>query len=304
MRKKKGGGSGDGPPRRFPPPLIECKSKERIEKLFRETVVVSRQEREQWEKLKKRKGNIFAEYADFNPHERAFFFSLLYDQFAQTYDSHMGQETGHYEAMRDVLSFSSRYLRAPLLDITAGTGEMLLFALELASLGNSLRSHDMKPWQKVACRLLPEMGLGSVVANEISPGMLEIARRKLHGYDIAYTTYNALGLPENWQFRTVLCSQTMHLLAEADKKLFVQSIHRALVPGGHAVVIEEDPFYVTPTPAIDGVGLFIRAVACPIKPRVLIGHFETNGFEKMERRAAHPIDENHVMRVHIFQKSP
>lgn len=303
MRKKKGGGSGDEPPRRFPPPLIECKSKERIEKLFKESIAVSRQEREQWEKLKKRKGNIFAEYKDFSPHERAFFFSLLYDQFAETYDAHMGHETRHFEAMREVLSYAARYLRAPILDITAGTGEMLSYALALAGAGNSLRSHDMKPEERVACMLLPEMGHGSVVANEISPKMLEIARRKLRRYDVAYTTYNALGLPENWQFRTVLCSQTMHLLDDKDKKGFVESIHRALAPGGRAIVIEEDPFYVTQSPAIDGVGLFIRAVACPMKTDAMLGMFEVNGFEHLERRAAERIDENHVMRVHIFQKS-
>ncbi len=302
MRKKKGG-SGDEPPRRFPPPLIECKSKERIEKLFAATMEFAKEQREFSEKLKKRKGSIFAEYDDFDRHERAFFFSLLYDQFAMTYDRHMEIDTRHYQAMREVFTFALRHLRAPLLDITAGTGEMLRFAINLAEAGNTLRSHDMSRAQRIACDLLPDMGIGTVVANEISPKMLEIARKKLDGHDVSFTSYNALNLPENWQFRTVLCSQTMHLLAEADKKGFVESIHRVLAPGGHAIVLEEDPFLVSQTEAIDGVGLFIRAVACPMKSDALIGMFEVNGFLYTEHRAAHPIDDEHIMRLHVFRKS-
>jgi hypothetical protein len=95
----------------------------------------------------------------------------------------------------------------------------------------------------------------------------------------------------------------MHLLAEEDKKGFVQSIHNALLPGGHAIVLEEDPFHISPTASIDGVGLFIRAVACPMKADALIGMFEVNGFDYTEHRAAHPIDSDHVMRLHIFRKS-
>ena len=302
MRKKKGG-SGDEPPRRFPPPLIECRSKERIERLFRETMAYSKEERAQWEKLRKRKGSVLAEYGDFDKHERAFFFSLLYDHFAGTYDQHMGQDTGHYEAILDVLTYSSRYLKAPILDITAGTGEVLLYALELERFGDNFRSHEMGHARRIAGRLLPDIGRGTIVANEISPKMLGAAREKLEGFDVSFTSYNALSLPGNWQFQTVICSQTMHILAADDKKGFVQSIHDVLAPGGYAVVIEEDPFLVSRTASIDGVGLFISAVACPIKQDALIGIFEVNGFEYSEHRAVHPIDSEHVMRVHVFKKS-
>ncbi len=302
MHKKKGGNGGE-PPKRFPRPLIECRSKKKITELFDTTLSFAREKREYGETLSDRQGSILQEYDSFSKHERAFFFSLLYDQFAGTYDQHMGLDTGHYGALREVFVFSAQYFKSPVLDITAGTGELLSFALDLADAGDSIRSHDMTRAQQIASGLLPDIGTGSVVANEISPRMLEIAKSKLEKHDVAFTSYNALGLPANWLFRTVLCSQTMHLLAEPDKKGLVQSIHDVLLPGGHAIVLEEDPFIVSPTASIDGVGLFISAVACPMKTDALLGMFEVNGFTYTEHRAAHQIDSDHLMRLHVFRKS-
>jgi ubiquinone/menaquinone biosynthesis C-methylase UbiE len=299
MRKTKGG-NGE-PPKRFPRPLVECGSKLKIEGLVKEAIEFAREDRERGDKLKERERLIVGKYNDFDKHERAYFFSLLYDIFSARYDRHMGVETGHYEAMREVLPFASRYLRAPILDITAGTGELLSFALGLACEGRTLRADEAAPL--AASRLLPNLGEGAVVANEISPLMLEIAERKLERFSVALTSYNALSLPANWKFRTVLCSQTMHLLAEDDKKHFVRSIHDVLIPGGHAVVLEEDPFMVSPSESIDGVGLCIRAVACPMKTDALLGMFEVNGFTYTEHRAAHAIDSEHIMRLHVFKKS-
>ena len=122
----------------------------------------------------------------------------------------------------------------------------------------------------------------------------------------SFTDFDAYELPEHLcgQFKTALCSQTFHLIADKDKTRLVKSLHKALEPGGIAVVIEEDPFVVSSTPYIEGVSIFISSVAAPIRHvEDFIGLFESMDFQKLEARAVWPIDEKHSMRLHLFQKN-
>jgi ubiquinone/menaquinone biosynthesis C-methylase UbiE len=253
--------------------------------------------RKQHEALDEMQEFIFQVYNSFSPSERVRFFAMLYDRFAERYDEHMA-ETGHYHAIRQVMVYALPYLRTPMLDITAGTGEPLKYAIEFME----------------ACTQLPAaFGIlvpktsesGVICANEISPRMLEIAQAKLRASGVDFTLNNAFDLPESLRgrFRTVLCSQTFHLIADEDKQRLVRSIHEALVPGGIAVVMEEDPFRITPTTYIEPISLFLRAVVRPIRHRAtLVAYFENNDFTKLEHRAVAPIDSEHSMRLHLFEK--
>lgn len=251
-------------------------------------------------------------YDQFSSDQRTEFFSMLYDAFAERYDEHMGEETGHYEAIRNVLGYACAHVRPPLLDITAGTGEALKYVIEYIEAARIIKGLVGREADPILSRFPvhpdTENGLGdSFCANEISPKMLEKARKKLDRHNgVAFTQHSAYDLPDELkgQFNTVLCSQTFHLISNEDKLRLVQSIREALTEDGIAVVIEEDPFKISSTPQIEPVSLFIRSVAEPIK-RVdaLIGMFEVNGFAKMEERAVHHIDQEHVMRLHMFMKS-
>ncbi len=252
------------------------------------------------EKRKERKGLeeeqrfIRRAYDSFSLPERVRFFSMLYDAFSERYDEHMGVETNHYGAIRRLMGFAAPYLRLPLLDVTAGTGEPLKYALERIKLGRRMAELGL-PGD------VPAQESALAVANEISPKMLGIAKQKLQGVEFA--SHSAYDLPYGERFRTVLCSQTFHIIADEDKPRLVRSIHGALLPGGIAIIMEEDPFRISQTAPIEAVSLFLRAIVRPIKPQALIGLFEVTNFEKLEERAVSPIDSEHSMRLHIFRKS-
>ncbi|MEW6036260.1 MAG: class I SAM-dependent methyltransferase [Candidatus Micrarchaeota archaeon] len=242
-------------------------------------------------------------YDRFAPDQRVRFFSMLYDRFAERYDEHMAG-TGHYDAIRRVLLFGMPYLRLPILDLTAGTGEPLKYAVEFMCAAENLRG----PFSMLAPEPFFEQTdlTYQIHANEISARMLARAEEKLQGIGrVGFTDYNALRLPDHLsgRFNTVLCSQTFHLIADEDKPLLAKSIHDALVPGGVAVVMEEDPFRITPSAPIEAVSLFLRSVVRPIKHRGdLIGLFINLGMRRLEERAVAPIDSEHSMRLHLFQK--
>jgi len=180
-----------------------------------------------------------------------------------------------------------------MIDLTAGTGEPLLYTLYLL-----LQDYD-KAFRNYTAHWAH--------VNEISPKMLEKAKEKFEPYQkINFTGFDAYELPEDLhgRFRTALCSQTFHLIADKDKTRLVKSIHSSLEPGGIAVVMEEDPFMVSSTEHIEGVSIFINSIASPIKHiGDFIGRFESKGFDKLEARAVWPIDEKHSMRLHLFQKN-
>ena len=240
---------------------------------------------------------IWDAYERFTPAERVKFFSILYDRFSERYDTHMGEQTGHYAAIERLLWFAAPRLEFPMLDITAGTGEPLSYALHITKAG--LHGFPDQRWRPP----LPPEPDGAVFANEISGKMLGTAKRKLRSLpDEAFMNGSAYDVPLEGM-ATVLCSQTFHLIPDEDKMRLVQAIHRSLRKGGTAIVMEEDPFRISPTPSIEEVSMFLRAVVKPIKHRgKLQGLFATNGFVNLEERAAFPIDPHHIMRLHLFQK--
>jgi len=242
-------------------------------------------------------------YQRYSPAQRVSFFAMLYDRFSESYDSHM-HETGHYRAIRRSMQFAMPYLRPPILDLTAGTGEPLMYALEFMEACGGLRKGPLD-------MLVPKFGAQEVslehtaFANEISGMMLAKARLKLAGRDVGFTSNNAYELPEglNGKFNTVLCAQTFHLISDEDKGKLVRSMREALAPGGIAIVLEEDPFRITQSIYIDSLSLFLRAVVRPVKPDILVGRFEVGGLTKLEDSAASPIDSEHAMRLHIFSNN-
>ncbi|MFH0884427.1 MAG: class I SAM-dependent methyltransferase [Candidatus Micrarchaeota archaeon] len=272
-------------------------------RLFEVVNAFSSEKRKHRELLKKAQDAISEIYQRFSPAQRVNFFAMLYDRFAENYDSHMGIETRHYEAIRRTLMFALPHLRAPILDLTAGTGEPLMYALEFMEAGRSLQGGPFG-------RFTPPTHLYSLdleypaFANEISPKMLDRARVKLAGRDIGFLSGNAYELPQEFRgkFSTVLCAQTFHLISDDDKTKLVRSIRDALAPGGVAVVLEEDPFRITQTEYIEPLSLFLRAIVRPVKPDILVGRFEVGGFLKIDETASAAIDSEHVMRLHLFSR--
>lgn len=281
--------------------------------------------------------SIRAKYQDFSPEERTKLFARIYDYFAETYDRHMGVETNHYGAINKLLLYAAPQLRLPLIDITAGTGEPLRCALDIidaSTIMGSLRRVEgggtitlptpeeiflfSNPGEAIPLPLrrlfmtLPEEQRDTatpahlVYANEISEKMREKAAQKLEGYQkIKFTNHDANDLPCHLagRFRSAMCTQTLHLVSDEDKIRIIKSMHKVLAPGGIALVVEEDPFRISPTAPIERVRLLISSIASPIRNRGdLIGLFKANGFERLEDRAVAPIDEHHVMRVYLFKK--
>jgi len=185
-------------------------------------------------------------YSSFSPEERVEFLSIIYDRFAESYDHHMGVETDHYKAIRRVLQFATPYIRPPILDLTAGTGEPLLYAMEMMEFFSGLQNGPLGSYfPRIP---IPETGLLYLAqANEISPKMLEMAKEKLASRIVTFSSYDAYAMPKNLRgkFNTVLCSQTFHVIADKDKPRMAKAILDALAPGGVAIVIEEDPFTLT-----------------------------------------------------------
>lgn len=258
----------------------------------------------QREELKLTESYIREVYSCFSPAQRVRFFAMLYDQFAENYDRHMGIETRHYEAIRRTLMFAMPYLRLPIIDLTAGTGEPLKYALEFMDVGRTLTGGALGRFAPPT-HLFPLELEFPAYANEISSRMMERAKTKLAGKGVGFASGNAFELPGEFRgrFNTVLCSQTFHLISDDDKTLLVRSIRDALTPGGKAVVLEEDPFRITQTEFIEPLSLFLRAIVRPIKyPEKLDVYFTTNGFILIDETASAGIDSEHAMRLHIFTK--
>jgi len=278
--------------------IAEGKSKLSLGRFFELGAFFAAQKAKQGKEIKEREASILRAYEGFTEAERVEFFSMLYDRFADSYDRHMGEETNHFDAMKRVVEFASPFVRTPLLDITCGTGELLLHTLRLMKIEGKPQEQKNGPVLR-----FPRNNEGAIVANEISKKMLEKAHSKMTEDQVAFTRLNALDLPVNWQFSTIFCAQTLHIISEEDKTRLVRSIHKALSPGGMAIVIEEDPFLVSPSSSIEGIELFLRAVVKPISQDSLIGRFEANGFRNTGQSATAPIDSKHVMRLHVFEKT-
>lgn len=228
-------------------------------------------------------------YRRLSSEQRVQCFRILYDRFSENYDKHM-EKTGHFAAIAKVMAHAAPFIRFPIMDLTAGTGEPMAYAI--------CQSPDH------AKRF--SMRRSMAYLNEISPRMLDKAKDKLQGAgSIRFTAYDAFSLPSHLRgrFRSVLCSQTLHLISDKDKPRLVRSMFNALGMGGTAIVIEEDPFTVSPTPEIDGISVFIGSIASPISnPERIRGLFTPFGFQKIEAGASWPIDQHHAMRLHVFKK--
>jgi len=279
--------------------IANGRSKLSLDRFFELGAFFAAQKAKHGKEIEEREASILRAYEGFSEAERVEFFSMLYDRFADSYDRHMGEETGHFDAMKKALEFAGPFIRRPLLDITCGTGELLSHTLGLMELFEKLRMRMING----SLVRTPGGDEGAIVANEISAKMLEIAQRKMPGDRVAFTRLNAMDLPVNWQFATVICSQTMHIISEEDKTRMVRSMHRVLSRGGVAIVIEEDPFLISPSSSIEGIELFLRAVAKPVTKSALIGYFESAGFRNTGHSATCPIDSKHVMGLHIFEKT-
>ncbi|MFH2019776.1 MAG: class I SAM-dependent methyltransferase, partial [archaeon] len=144
-----------------------------------------------------------------------------------------------------------------------------------------------------------------ICANDLSEKMLAKAKEKLGNGRVFFHNHDACCFPDEWEgkFRTVLLSQTLNLLTEEDKIRLITSVKKVMDDGGKVIVIEEDPFGVTQTDAIQSVAMFIRGVGEPFaNPGELIGLFRPLGFTRYPEHAVAEIDGNHNMKVYIFMK--
>ncbi|MBU0591263.1 class I SAM-dependent methyltransferase [Candidatus Micrarchaeota archaeon] len=270
----------------LPEPLIEFKrlvgSGCPVSDLFSATEQLGRELKKELEKIGQLERDIRGAYNLMSAPDRAAFLSMIYSRFAENYDRHMGIETGHYQAMRFVLRYAHMVHRFgfPLLDVTAGTGELIRYAMEL------------------------DNGNGLICANDLSEKMLAKAKEKLGNGRVFFHNHDACCFPDEWEgkFRTVLLSQTLNLLTDEDKIRLITSVKKVMDDGGKVIVIEEDPFGVTQTDAIQSVAMFIRGVGEPITPSELNAFFVTSGFTRYPEHAVAEIDGNHNMKVYIFTR--
>jgi ubiquinone/menaquinone biosynthesis C-methylase UbiE len=89
--------------------------------------------------------------------------------------------------------------------------------------------------------LLDEVGeRGSIMAVDASPDMLALARRRCEGHgNVTFKEGNAAALPvDDAAFDAAICVQVMEYVADVTGAL--SGIHRALRPGGRAVIWDVD----------------------------------------------------------------
>jgi arsenite methyltransferase len=127
---------------------------------------------------------------------------------------------------------------------------------------------------------------GSVMGVDSSPAMLELARSRCTGRDnIGLVEGEATALPvESGTFDGAVCVQVLEYVADADAGL--AELHRALRPGGHAVVWDVDwatvSIFSRDTTLTERV---LRAwdehLADPSLPRTLGARLRSAGFEEV-----------------------
>jgi SAM-dependent methyltransferase len=299
--------------------------------------------RQKKSEIKEMEAELRRDYNKLSANGRADYFRRIYDNFSEVYDYVM-KSTGHFAAIREVLQITRKFLKPPILDITAGTYEVLKYALELMNVRKNLQillnQYKLLLENVPKCPVLEseeyaskiERAIDSVFpeqtrgyfnkgaeflfwANEISPKMASIGKKKTKGFEIKHTSFNATELPEKLegQFMTVICAQTFHLISKEDKMNLIKSIFRALKPGGYAIIIEEDNFRISPSFDIRGVGIPLRAVACPIDKKSdfisMFTRFEDKdgkiiGFEYTGIGSKMNVDKKpgHIMRSYVFRK--
>lgn len=133
--------------------------------------------------------------------------------------------------------------------------------------------------------ILGEVGPdGAVVAVDASPDMLALARHRCEGRaNVTFKDGDASALPvDDAGFDRALCVQVMEYVAEPAAAL--AELHRALVPGGRAVIWDTDwstAWWHTLDP--DRMRRFLSAwdghLADPALPRTLAARMRAAGFE-------------------------
>ncbi|HSB47875.1 MAG TPA: hypothetical protein VLD37_07725, partial [Candidatus Bilamarchaeum sp.] len=89
-----------------------------VEKLFELVHAFAAERRKHHESITEKERMIREVYETrFTEGERVKFLGRLYDQFALNYDAHMGEQTGHYRAIRRVLGYAEPYLSLPVIDL-------------------------------------------------------------------------------------------------------------------------------------------------------------------------------------------
>jgi arsenite methyltransferase len=133
--------------------------------------------------------------------------------------------------------------------------------------------------------LLEEVGpKGSIVAVDTSPDMLAIARRRCTGHDnVTFHEGNASSIPvEDAGFDGALCIQVMEYVTDPAGAL--AEIHRALRPGGRAVIWDIDWATVwwhssDPDRMRRVLAAWDEHLAHPSLPRTLAARMRAAGFE-------------------------
>ncbi len=154
---------------------------------------------------------------------------LCYRHFAAAYDKHM-EETGHYHALRWALERCKELIEpGTLLDVSCGTGEALLYLAE------HLKEKEI-----------------DVIANDLSPEMLEIARQKLKNNNFQEVSFSGTNICTKlypftpYAHETVLCSYSLHSFPEPKEKI-IKNLVVAVKNFGHLIVMEEWPCRITPS---------------------------------------------------------
>jgi len=196
---------------------------------------------------------------------------------ANTYDVHM---IDHEAAIRKLLSqlialdgmgfgnYDKPIIGRRIFEMSCGTGMVL----------------------KALCDEMPELTTGRhrITANDISPKMKAVARKKLKGLcDIDFTKEDVRSMEfGNRHFDTIIWSQTMHLIVDPEqfakemdpkhpaertdhRQMKIQTIQRAfdLLPwGGYFVFFEEWPPKFTPTYTSALEALVNQLFSCTFRP--------------------------------------
>jgi SAM-dependent methyltransferase len=85
---------------------------------------------------------------------------------------------------------------------------------------------------------------GTVAGIDASPEMIGRARTKAkrEGLEVQFTVGSATSLPiANGSYDVVLCSLALHHVPKDEREAAIEEMHRALVPGGHVLILELAP---------------------------------------------------------------
>ena len=142
-----------------------------------------------------------------------------------------------------------------------------------------------------AAELLGVLGdAGSLVAVDASPAMLELARRRCAGHpNVTFHQADATTLPvEDSAFDRAVCVQVMEYVADVDAAL--AELHRALRPGGRAVVWDIDWATLSmhtadPERMARTLRAWDRHLHDPWLPRTLAARLRRAGFAEVELNA-------------------